>query len=113
MVSALRYSLLTVYGKDRMEHVIVKNIKALRAVLKITQGTFADKIGASTGLISNIENGKRPVTANLVASICAAYGFDEHTILATDMLADAVESTAREAETAPAPSEAAARSDCE
>lgn len=71
---------------------IVKNIKALRAFLQLTQAQFADAIGVSEGLISMLERAEREPSAGFVARICQTFHVRPNTLYDRDMVQDMIES---------------------
>ena len=52
-------------------------LKELRETLDLSQKTFAEKIGITGSMVSNLENGKRNITKHLIKCICTAYSVNE------------------------------------
>lgn len=54
-----------------------ERIKELRKFLGLSGEKFGEKLGITRGAVSNIENGSRNVTEQIVKSICREFGVSE------------------------------------
>lgn len=54
-----------------------ERVKELRKFLGLSGEKFGEKLGITRGAISNIENGSRNVTEQVVKSICREFGVNE------------------------------------
>ncbi len=54
-----------------------ERIKEIRKSKKLTMESFGKKLGVGRSAISNIENGKRNVTDQMIKSICREFGYNE------------------------------------
>lgn len=52
-------------------------VRELRKTLGLTLERFGDPLGVKKAAISNIENGSRNLTDQMIASICREYGVNE------------------------------------
>ena len=52
-------------------------VRELRKTLGLTLEKFGDPLGVKKAAISNIENGSRNLTDQIIASICREYGANE------------------------------------
>ena len=81
-----------------------KNIQAIRLFLRLSQRDFAAIVGVHESLISRVEKGKSPVSADLVKAVCDGFHVSPSTIYHIDMAlnngADAPAVSARQQETA-------------
>lgn len=50
-----------------------KRLKELRISLKLSQKVFAEKLGITDSGLSNLENGKRNLTEQMIISICREF----------------------------------------
>ncbi len=50
-----------------------ERLKELRKCLKLSQKAFAEKLGITDSGLSNLENGKRNITEQMVKSICREF----------------------------------------
>ena len=61
------------------------NITRLRKSLKMTQLDFCNKFGISQSYLSEIENGKKPLTIELYNNIIKKFSEDSNDIIATEI----------------------------
>ncbi len=54
-----------------------ERIKEIRKSKKLTMESFGKKLGVGRSAISNIENGKRNVTDQMIKSICREFDYNE------------------------------------
>ncbi len=54
-----------------------ERIKEIRKSEKLTMESFGKKLGVGRSAISNIENGKRNVTDQMIKSICREFDYNE------------------------------------
>lgn len=52
-------------------------VKEIRKIEALTMESFGEKLGVGRTAISNIENGKRNVTDQMLKSICREFGYRE------------------------------------
>lgn len=57
--------------------ILNERVKELRKFLGLSGEKFGEKLGITRGAISNIENGSRNVTEQVVKSICREFGVNE------------------------------------
>ena len=57
-----------------LSDAIAANVRGERARLKLTQAELGERLGISAATVSDIETGRRAVTANDLPSLCAAFG---------------------------------------
>jgi len=60
----------TVHDMATLGAVIARNVRKERAGLQWDQGQLADALGWSRTTVSNLENGKRVVTADDIPALC-------------------------------------------
>lgn len=67
-----------------------ERLKELRKYLGLTQKSFAQKLGITDSGLSNLENGKRNLTEQMIISICREYNVNRDWLVdgAGDMFAD-------------------------
>jgi DNA-binding XRE family transcriptional regulator len=75
--------------------IVNANIKAFRLILGRNQGEFAVWLGVAESAISQIENGKRQPSADLITKLVSRCGITPNQIYADDFLGP-VRSMARE-----------------
>ena len=73
-----------------MNNVILKNIKAIRIFLGLSRAQFAEAVGVSGSLITQIENEEREPSAGTLALICQAFHLKPNTIYDVDMTAELI-----------------------
>ena len=54
-----------------------ERVKVIRNTEKLTMESFGEKLGVGRTAISNIENGKRNVTDQMIKSICREFNYCE------------------------------------
>lgn len=54
-----------------------ERVKELRIFLGLSGEKFGEKLGITRGAVSNIENGSRNVTEQIIKSICREFGVNE------------------------------------
>jgi len=59
--------------QNRYIDSMVENMPVLRATVKMTQATLANKVGISRQSIVYIETGKRPMTWSLYLAMCCVF----------------------------------------
>jgi transcriptional regulator with XRE-family HTH domain len=64
----------TVPGMPDLAAHIARNVAAERARRRWRQRDLADRLGWSVSTVSDLENGKRAVTANDLPLLCRAFG---------------------------------------
>lgn len=57
--------------------VLNERLKLLRKELHITLDQFGERVGVTKSAISNIENGNRSLTEQMIKSICREFDVDE------------------------------------
>ncbi|MFC2992934.1 helix-turn-helix domain-containing protein [Halomonas tibetensis] len=60
------------------------NIRKARKAAGLTQIELAERVGCDQSMISRIEQGKRPVTVDMLKVIAQAVGMPPHALLADD-----------------------------
>ncbi|MBR0857719.1 helix-turn-helix domain-containing protein [Bradyrhizobium liaoningense] len=61
-----------------------RRIREIREAAKLTQASFAERIGISTSYLNQIENNQRPVSASVLVSLAERFGIDFSSISMND-----------------------------
>ena len=63
---------------------IGRKIRGIRETAKLTQATFAERLGISTSYLNQIENNQRPVSASVLLLLAERFGVDFSAISSSD-----------------------------